>query len=396
VRLGEDYADSVSNFTCLLSKTDVHPVIKNVTSQHGWVVIVQAPLKKSLGEMLKIHDRAVEKLFKVKNVTAVAILTHRLIVGTSNATDAGGRRPDPAAVERIKKAVKEIDPGVEVEVIYSELAQSTALGGDAITFEVDTGLVKNEQFPCTLGYVGWVCGDTSRQVLVTAWHCIAFAGTDKTSPFTIAAYGPEGQYFKLSSGDLRLDYAMASYSWQRSWFGDLELHVSSDAVAVGVKDQNFFSRNGIIPGYVWYVYKSQTPIILPVVQQLGKYDVGIFSVLTTTKGTRMVLRDYANAVGHGIVLSTCWSVRYDGLKQCLGLVPVTYCNVITTPVGTEEGDSGSPVHQLVRDPGGAPIGVMAYGVPSGGGVVGIGPFTIQVVDYVAPLDDLLTRVDVKR
>jgi len=61
----------------------------NVTSQHGWAVIVQAPLKKSLGEMMKIHDKAVEKLFKIKNVTSVAILTHRLIVGTSNATDTG-------------------------------------------------------------------------------------------------------------------------------------------------------------------------------------------------------------------------------------------------------------------------------------------------------------------
>jgi len=52
-------------------------------------VILQALLKKSLGEMLKIHDRAVEKLFKMKNVTAVDILTHRLIVGTNNAIDTG-------------------------------------------------------------------------------------------------------------------------------------------------------------------------------------------------------------------------------------------------------------------------------------------------------------------
>jgi len=275
--------DGVANFTCLLSKTDVRPILNalgrvgvnatavplnlsrvavalfnftagqwqwwnvtvlgawNVTSQYGWAVIVQAPLKKSLGEMMKIHDRAMEKLFKMKNVTAVGILTHRLIVGTSNATDTGeegqavgeerqadsargkgrGKRPDPATVERIKKAVKEIDPDVEVEVIYSEPAQPTgtprAAGGSSVTFEVNTGLVK-DQFPCTLGYAGWLYGDTSRQVLVTAWHCIAFAGTDRTSRFRIVAWGDPlwKQYFNLTSGDPRLAFGMSSYSWQRS------------------------------------------------------------------------------------------------------------------------------------------------------------------------------------
>jgi len=444
--------DGVANFTCLLAKTDVHPILNalgrvgvnatavplnlshvavavynftagqwqwwnvtalkawNVTSQHGWAVIVQAPIKKSLGEMLKIHDKAVEKLFKMKNVTAVGILTHRLIVGTSNATDTGRegqggnetakpkeKRPDPAAVEKIKKAVKEIDPDVEVEVIYSELAQSTALGGDAITFEVYTGLVKNEQFPCTLGYAGWLYGDTSRQVLVSAWHCIAFAGTNRTSPFTIAAYGPEGQYFKLSSGDPKLAFGMSSYSWQRSQSGDLELHVSSDAVAVGVNDPNFFSRNGIIPGYVWYVYTYQSgsqvlrlPVMLPVVQQLGKYDVGIFSVLTTTKGTRMVLRDYANALGGGTVLSTCWTVPYTTDKGRYGdFVPVVVCHVITTDMGVRGGDSGSPVYQLVYS-GNLPTGVKAYGVISGKTIAFI-PLPVPAT-VVAPMDILRVKV----
>jgi len=238
--------NGVANFTCLLSKTDVRPILNalrrigvnataaplnlshvavfnftagrwqwwnvtvlgawNVTSQHGWVVIVQAPLKKSLGEMRKIRDRAVEKLFKMKNVTSVGILTHRLIVGTSNATDTDGegqggnetakpkgKRPDPATVERIKKAVKEIDPDVEVEVIYSEsprpaVTRRTAGGTYPITFYVNYNFNTqpiSAHGSCTLGYAGWFSVSTSDQVLVTAWHCIAYAGTDRTSPFSI-------------------------------------------------------------------------------------------------------------------------------------------------------------------------------------------------------------------
>jgi len=70
---------------------------------------MQMPLKKPLSEMLEIHDRAAEKLFKMRGVTAVAILANKLAVGTSNTTDAEGRRPDPAAVEGIERAFREID-----------------------------------------------------------------------------------------------------------------------------------------------------------------------------------------------------------------------------------------------------------------------------------------------
>ena len=191
--------------------------------------------------------------------------------------------------------------------------------------------------------------------------------------------------------------------WLQTSSSGLELYMWSDVVAVGVNDPNLFANNLIWPGYVLYVITYQSgsqvlrfAIMLPVVQQLRRYDITIFSALMTTKGTKLARDDYLNAVGLGYVVSPCWTVRYDGLKQYLGFVPVAYCSVVTTPMGTEEGDNGGPVYQLVRDPGGAPIGVMAYGVLSGGGVVGIGPFTSQVVNYVAPLDDLLTRVDVKR
>jgi len=437
--------NGVANFTCLLSKTDVHPILNalrrvgvnataaplnlshvavavfnftagqwqwwnvtvlkawNVTSQHGWAVIVQAPLKKSLGEMLKIHDRAVEKLFKMKNVTSVGILTHRLIVGTSNATDTGeegrggnetakprGKRPDPAAVERIKKAVKEIDPDVEVEVIYSEPARLTATAGGSfpITFYVDTG-IKTASFSCTLGYAGRLWGSASSQVLVTAWHCIAFAGTDRTSPFTITAWGPDGrQYFSLRSGDPKLEFATSTYWWQRS-SSSLELYVWSDVVAVGVYDPSFFANNNIEPGRVWYVISLQItggqvirfPTKLPVVQQLGKNDVQLFSPLTATWGTKLARGDYARAVGSGTVLSTCWTVAYTGdIGKYGDFVPVAYCHVLTTYMGNDPGDSGSPIYQLISDVNGYPVGVKAYGVLSGITYVFGQPYTV-----VAPL-----------
>jgi len=425
--------NGVANFTCLLSKTDVHPILNalrrigvnatatplnlsrvavavynftagrwqwwnvtvlgawNVTSQYGWAVIVQAPLKKSLGEMLKIHDKAVEKLFKMKNVTTVGILADKLIVGTSNATDAeGGRkRPDPATVERIKKAVKEIDPDVEVEVIYSEPPRPTTAGGSfPITFSVNYNFNTqpiSASGSCTLGYAGWLNGDTSSQVLVVAWHCIAYVGTDKTSPFTIKAWGPDWSlYFDLKSGDSKLAFATSTYWWQTSSSG-LELYMWSDVVAVGVYDPNFFANNNINPGYVWYVNTYQSgsqvirlPVMLPVVQQLSKYDVGVGSTLWVTLGTKLAGGDYANAVGQGYVLNTCWTGSYPNEY---GFVPVTYCHVLTTYLGNEPGDSGSPVYQLAYS-GNVPTGVMAYGVISG---VAYNIFNQPAYTIVAPL-----------
>jgi len=175
--------------------------------------------------------------------------------------------------------------------------------------------------------------------------------------------------------------------------------VSSDAVAVGVNDPNFFSKNYIDPGYVWYVYTYQitgTTIRelkeLTVVQQLGKYDVAVFSVLTATKGTRLTLGDCANAVGTGLVLSTCWTVPYTADKGMYGdFVPVVVCHVITTDMGVRGGDSGSPVYQLVYS-GNVPTGVKAYGVISGKDTIFV-PLPLPVT-VVAPLDPL--GVNVKR
>jgi len=65
----------------------------------------------------------------MKGVSAVAILAHKLAVGTSNTTDAEGRGPGPAATEKIRRSVKERDSDIEVEAFYSELAQLLTVVG---------------------------------------------------------------------------------------------------------------------------------------------------------------------------------------------------------------------------------------------------------------------------
>jgi len=164
-------------------------------------------------------------------------------------------------------------------------------------------------------------------------------------------------------------FATSTYWWENS-SSDLKLYMLSDVVAVGVYDPNFFTQNNIDPGYVWFVYTYKSrdqvirlPIEVRVVQQLSRYDVGVSSTLWVTLGTKLAGGDYANAVGTGTVLSTCWTGSYPRVNG--GFVPVLYCHVLTTYLGNEPGNSGSPVYQLVTDANGYPVGVKAYGVASG-------------------------------
>jgi len=411
--------DGVANFTCLLAKTDVRPILNalgrvgvnatvaplnvssvavavynftagrwqwwnvtvlkawNVTSQHGWAVIVQAPLKKSLGEMMKIHDKAVEKLFKMKNVTAVVILTHRLIVGTSNATDTGeegqggnetakpkGKRPDPATVERIKKAVKEIDPDVEVEVIYSEPAQPLAVMGGSfpisITWRSDGTYKYRGSGSCTLGYAGWLYGDPTMEVIVTAWHCFAYVGTDRTTPFSITVAGSEGGSFSVRSDGQTVDgiFVSGPYSWRR--YIVTYLYVYSD-VAIAGRSSIFTSLN-IVPGYVT---KADGYSDLPVVAQLGKYDVKVGDTLHIRLGR-------SNALSRGTVNSLCDTSTVSN-SPTSRFVPVHSCHVLigSVSVWPQPGDSGSPVYVLVYATPDAASGVRAYGVLSGSKSSGI-------------------------
>ncbi len=155
-------SDGVQNFTCLLSKTDITPVLRelkkidvepeaspvarrwvlvlefnygtwrwrNVTVVSGWelkwnretVYVFQAPIKKSLGEAVKIQKELSEAFLirqELKNITAVAVHADKIVIGTSNgtATDGGGK-PDHKTVERIKEYIRKRYGEIIVEVYY--------------------------------------------------------------------------------------------------------------------------------------------------------------------------------------------------------------------------------------------------------------------------------------
>jgi hypothetical protein len=162
-------SDGVQNFTCLLSKTDIRPILRelkkidvapeaspvarrwvlvldfnftdgtwhwrNITVVRGWelkwnnetMYVFQAQIKKSLGEMIKIQKEVSWRLLvkeELKGVTGVGVVLDKIIVTTENATatqDAHQKKAvDPAAAERIKRFIKSIDPEVEVEVLYDK------------------------------------------------------------------------------------------------------------------------------------------------------------------------------------------------------------------------------------------------------------------------------------
>jgi hypothetical protein len=155
-------SDGVQNFTCLLSKTDITPVLRelkkidvapetspvarrwvlvldfnftegswrwrNVTVVRGWelrwnnetVYVFQAQIKKSLGEMVKINKELLEVFLVLKNITAVAVYADKIAIGTSNgtATDGGGK-PDHKTIERIREYIRKRYGDVIVEVYYT-------------------------------------------------------------------------------------------------------------------------------------------------------------------------------------------------------------------------------------------------------------------------------------
>jgi hypothetical protein len=158
-------SDGVHNFTCLLSKTDIEPVLRelkkidvapeaspatrrwvlvldfnftvgswrwrNITVVKGWELkwnnettyVFQAQIKKSLGEMVKINDELSEAFLirqVLKNITAVAVYADKIAIGTSNgtATDGGGK-PDHKTIERIREYIRKRYGDVIVEVYYT-------------------------------------------------------------------------------------------------------------------------------------------------------------------------------------------------------------------------------------------------------------------------------------
>jgi hypothetical protein len=384
-------SDGVRNFTCLLSKTDITPVLRelkigvapevspvarrwvlvldfnytdgtwhwrNVTVVRGWelkwnnetVYVFQAPIKKSLGEMVKMQKEVSWRLLvkeELKGVTGVGVVLDKIIVTTENATAAQDahqkKAADPAAAERIKRFVKSIDPEVEVEVSHGkpEPAQSRydrfrpVVGGikiDWVVHRPSYGITSN----CTLGFTG-VVGDTP--VVLTAWHCIAWTGTDRTRG-RAELYQPERDSWNLIADSIQ---ATCNYFWIFD-----NLVTSCDIVVM----------RSMVPREprVFRPTESSTPQYGQVVRRLGKYDVGLFSELVKAGITTDVTR--------GRLISHNYDVTYT--QRWWGDFDVTVCCNVLTTMRTQPGDSGSPVYRFM----GSNNELGAYAIHSGRGWLG--------------------------
>jgi hypothetical protein len=408
-------SDGVQNFTCLLSKTDITPVLRelkkigaapevspaarrwvlvldfnftegswrwrNVTVVRGWelkwnnetVYVFQTQIKKSLGEMVRINDELTEAFFvrrELKNITTVAVYADKIAIATSNgtttddkATTSGKSKPDPKTIERIKKYIKKRYGEIIVEVYYEPGATSLIeMAGDYpinMTFRSDGRYRLRGSGQCTLGYLGYLYGDPNLPVIITAWHCFNYVGTDRTSPFVanVTFSTPKCATCRISS--LNGFFIHSSYKWGVYWLGFIPLtalEVHSDSALIGVRDPNFFSKAGLKYGYV---RRANGFVDLPIIGTLRKYDV--------KEGDRLWMRlGRSDRTISGTVYSLCYSAVYlgDYLAEIVPFVPVMSCHVaLDTTTFPQRGDSGSPVYTL-EGRRGADF-VRAYGVLSG-------------------------------
>jgi hypothetical protein len=371
-------SDGVQNFTCLLSKTDITPVLRelrkigaapevspaarrwvlvldfkftdgtwhwrNITVVRGWelkwnnetVYIFQAPIKKSLGEMIKTQKEVTWRLLvkkELKGVTGVGVVLSRIVVTTENATATQNtytshqkKAVDPAAAERIKRFIKSIDPEVEVEVLYGkpEPTQSRydrfrpVVGGIRIEQVYRGPGFERHILGCTLGFTG-VVGDTP--VVLTAWHCIDWTGTDRTNG-QAEIYQPYRSSWNLIADSIQ---ATCNYFWIFD-----NLVTACDIVAM----------RSTVPREprVFKPTESSTPQYGQVVRRLCPYDVWLFSELAKAGITTDVTR--------GRLISYCFDAIYIGERWGnFTFNVIVGCNVLTT-MYTQPGDSGSPVYRF--------------------------------------------------
>jgi hypothetical protein len=186
-------------------------------------------------------------------------------------------------------------------------------------------------------------------VIITAWHCFGFVGTDRTSPFVanLTFYTPKCAPCRISS--LNGFFNPGPYEWRDIlWWSELRVH--SDSALIGVRDPNFFSNAGLKYGEVRRADGSRD---LPIVGKLGKYDVKEGDTLWIRLG-------YSAKTVSLKVKSLC-----ENMASGEGLPFTAYvvCHVGLDGTLVQEGDSGSPVYALRRGPRG--YEVLAYGVVSG-------------------------------
>jgi hypothetical protein len=420
-------SDGVQNFTCLLSKTDITPVLgelkkigaapevspaarrwvlvldfnytegswrwRNITVVRGWELkwnnettyVLQAQIKKSLGEMVKMNTELSEAFFvrrELKNITAVAIYADKIAIGTSNGTTTDGKgKPDHKTTEKIKNHVRKKYGDITVEVYYTPSYTSTTayIVEKAGDFYLETYFRSNGRYSyggarsCTLGYLGYLYGDPNLQVIITAWHCFGFVGTDRTSPFiaNVTFYTPKCAPCRISS--LNGFFTPGPYDWvDILWWSVLRVH--SDSAPIGVRDPNFFSNAGLKYGYV---RRADGFNDLPIVGKLSKYDV--------KEGDRLWIRlGYTGQTVSSTVKSLCEGRFVNNMPEIPYPVDL-YCHVTLNGKLSQEGDSGSPVYVLRWGPRG--YEVLAYGVLSGNS-------TDSTI--VAPIDWIYVKVSVSR
>jgi len=428
-------SDGVQNFTCLLSKTDIGLVLgelrkigvapevspaarrwvlvldfnftegswrwRNVTVVRGWELkwnnetayVFQAPIKKSLGEMVKINKELSEAFFvrrELKNTTTVAVYADKIAIGTSNGTTTNGKgKPDHKTTEKIKNHVRKKYGDIIVEVYYTPGATPLIeMAGDypIYTYFRSDGQYKYENWGvCTLGYLGYLYGDPNLPVVITAWHCLGYVGTERTSPFVarISFYTPKCD---CSISNLNGFFIPGPYKWDATPppFIMPALYVLSDSALIGVRDPNFFSNAGLKYGEV---RRADGFYDLPIVGKLSKYDV--------KEGDRLWMRlGRSDQTVSGTVYSLCHSVAYigDAAEFKNQFVPIMSCHVaLDTTTFLQEGDSGSPVYALRGSRGN--VFVWAYGVVSGRDILclpDINYCTLGAV--VAPIDWMYVKL----
>ncbi len=218
---------------------------------------------------------------------------------------------------------------------------------------------------CTLGYLGYLYGDPNLPVIITAWHCFGFVGTDRTSPFVVNVtfYTPKCAPCRISSLNGFFIPGLHVWGVWHSW--PPILYVFSDSALIGVRDPNFFSNAGLKYGYVRRANGFRD---LPIIGKLGRYDV--------KEGDELWMRlGRSDRTVSATVRSLCYCAPLimDYFKY--NFVPVVSCHVLIGPVSAQPGDSGSPVYALEGRRGN--VFVRAYGVVSGGSAVNT---------VVAPID----------
>ena len=395
-------SNGAANYTCFLSKTDIAPILKALNKtgvkpevaeiEAKWVLVLdidytavlatgnsspywrnytvikaweltwnnqtarvyQVRLRWSYGELIKAKDLVVEKLLykdKVKGITSVAPALERIVVTTKNAT--ADKKPDPNAVNTIRKKIKEINPDLEVEVAYAEEARPATsrsrvfnplVGG----IQIELGYTYTPLYPrnyssCTLGFTGLLYG--SIPVIVTAWHCSFWIwGRD------VVVYQPMWPYF------IGYQYQPAVCPYTQIDAYTIETYCDIMTIPVDT------SRRTIAPQIFRPYYDVDWGTVMRV---LGRYDVPWLGRLTKAGITTDIAEGYLwQYCRDTIYYQRARHGDHQGTRVVIHKITVK-CTVDIAWMNIWYGDSGGPVYVVGPFIGLNSREVYAYGITSG-------------------------------